>query len=647
MLDVHEPISPAGLDFLLARLAEDNDEEQWTQLLIEEGGWCRALALRRLGNEAMADDCMQDFVLRLHHALRKFRRRSDAEARAWLRVILMRTADDMLRSETARHRRERIYGQDEVRQVAAARSTSSGEDKAEALHQALQGLPAGQRRVVELRFLDGMSVQEVAEELGIREGATRRRLGRALENLRMRLGKMHVTGVLVLFADLQESRLTGSDAPSRTRTTATGVTPLRPYHKTVKYLATIAVIVVTIVWGLWAAHFARGSAPGREHFGRVVAVEGEVWRLIKGVRVSITPNSAVEVGDHFRTGQDGHLLLELTTAARLQLREDSELQIEKSDLLALQRGAVVIESPQETTWLRTTRARAQVRGTARVLTTAHFCRLDLVTGNAKTAPHAADPTTGQPLQAGQAMAYGLGCISEPIPASPEELSPRFGGLLFRSAVEKFQTDGSIFGNHASLERIWQADAEAMAIWPLESLVPSLERHDFIPTFESDSQGRFLKITSSPDITYPCCINWSRPVQESGFLRLAATIEWRGKGRLGIAMIPFTEPLALCRWIKGQDLAFLPKHTDPSGAGRNRWKSYRIIAQQVGQGPNGSRVWEQCFSGLNTSSENWSDQTQLIIEIQNEIQNTLGIWITFHERGVMDIRRLGLHLSVTP
>jgi RNA polymerase sigma-70 factor (ECF subfamily) len=57
------------------------------------------------------------------------------------------------------------------------------------LFQTVNGLPADQRRVIEMRFAEQKSIREIAEEMNRSEGAIKQLQFRALQNLRARMGE--------------------------------------------------------------------------------------------------------------------------------------------------------------------------------------------------------------------------------------------------------------------------------------------------------------------------------------------------------------------------------------------------------------------------------------------------------------------------
>jgi RNA polymerase sigma-70 factor (ECF subfamily) len=59
------------------------------------------------------------------------------------------------------------------------------------LFQLVERLPDTQRQVIELRFVDGRSIREIAAALDRSEGAVKQLQLRALENLRKSLEERH------------------------------------------------------------------------------------------------------------------------------------------------------------------------------------------------------------------------------------------------------------------------------------------------------------------------------------------------------------------------------------------------------------------------------------------------------------------------
>jgi RNA polymerase sigma-70 factor (ECF subfamily) len=125
-------------------------------------------------------DIVQQTLLRAHERFSQFRGRSDGEFRAWLRSILARCLSDAARSsgrqQAAQPRAkslqaalEQSSAKLEALLVSAEASPSHGALNAElliALADALSRLPADQRMAVELRYLHGLAVPDVAERMG-------------------------------------------------------------------------------------------------------------------------------------------------------------------------------------------------------------------------------------------------------------------------------------------------------------------------------------------------------------------------------------------------------------------------------------------------------------------------------------------------
>lgn len=95
--------------------------------------------------------------------------------------------------------RARRLGQDSADRLEAAPDGGpdalrrlEADERLQSLARVLDGLPAGTRELIELRFGDGLSHAEIAAHVGASEAAVRKRLSRALEALRHGLAALDV-----------------------------------------------------------------------------------------------------------------------------------------------------------------------------------------------------------------------------------------------------------------------------------------------------------------------------------------------------------------------------------------------------------------------------------------------------------------------
>jgi RNA polymerase sigma factor (sigma-70 family) len=161
-----------------------NDADLSTTALLEaHGDWVRRLARSLLTDPASADDVAQDTW---EVTLRQGPRHAGA-LRAWLGRIATNQARNLTRGRARRQARER--------EVAALAETTapSPEDLTGAvelqrrLAAVVAELEESQRRVVYLRYFEGLDSPEIAGRLGIAAGTVRWRLKNAINEIRRRL----------------------------------------------------------------------------------------------------------------------------------------------------------------------------------------------------------------------------------------------------------------------------------------------------------------------------------------------------------------------------------------------------------------------------------------------------------------------------
>jgi RNA polymerase sigma-70 factor (ECF subfamily) len=142
-----------------------------------------AYVVRRVGDRAETEDLTSEVF---HHALanlRRFEWRGIPFA-AWL----YRIAANLISDRWQRRGREQV--RDEVEPIESASATGVDFEEVErraSLFRLVDGLPAEQRRVVVLRFVEQKSIKEVAREIRKTEGAVKQLQFRALSSLRARM----------------------------------------------------------------------------------------------------------------------------------------------------------------------------------------------------------------------------------------------------------------------------------------------------------------------------------------------------------------------------------------------------------------------------------------------------------------------------
>ncbi len=131
----------------------------------------------RLRGQLDPSDIVQQTLLRAHERFDQFRGQTDLELRAWLRAILARSLIDAAR-KFGRQEGDRTQSLETALEESSAKlealltteesSPSQGAARAERLMElslALARLPEDQRTAVELRYLHGMAVPDVALQM--------------------------------------------------------------------------------------------------------------------------------------------------------------------------------------------------------------------------------------------------------------------------------------------------------------------------------------------------------------------------------------------------------------------------------------------------------------------------------------------------
>jgi RNA polymerase sigma-70 factor, ECF subfamily len=178
--------------------AQAGDDQAFRRLVERHSRGVFQLAFRLTGCEPDAEDIVQEAFLKAYRELRRFEARSSF--RTWLHRITVNCAYDLLR-QRPRHKAESLdaaAGDDprgggiEPEADGASRPDrlAFGAEVQGRVRAALDLLTPTERTAFVLRHLEGRSLGEIGETLGLRTGATKHSIFRAVQKMRRALAPL-------------------------------------------------------------------------------------------------------------------------------------------------------------------------------------------------------------------------------------------------------------------------------------------------------------------------------------------------------------------------------------------------------------------------------------------------------------------------
>lgn len=134
---------------------------------------------RRILRDAdRAEDATQETLIRVYHALSDFEGRSDFKT--WLFTIARNVCVTRMKRSAMESQLRESYERDQHLAPSAEQSNGCTPD----VDELLAGMPAEDREILSLRFVAGLSLQEIADSYTLTLSAAKMRLYRAVEQLR-------------------------------------------------------------------------------------------------------------------------------------------------------------------------------------------------------------------------------------------------------------------------------------------------------------------------------------------------------------------------------------------------------------------------------------------------------------------------------
>jgi RNA polymerase sigma-70 factor (ECF subfamily) len=164
---------------LVLRAQRQNAEgkEAFRVLIERHEGMLMRVLVNLVHNRSDAEELLQNAMTRAFFALPKFR--GDASFKTWVRTIAIREAYN-------HHRRfgARPESPSEIIEETIESNEVSGQERLaerEALQAALEHVPYPYREILVLRYIEGLSLEEIETTLELGKSATKMRLKRARE----------------------------------------------------------------------------------------------------------------------------------------------------------------------------------------------------------------------------------------------------------------------------------------------------------------------------------------------------------------------------------------------------------------------------------------------------------------------------------
>ncbi|MHA3915548.1 RNA polymerase sigma factor [Halovulum sp. GXIMD14793] len=171
------------MDAKLVAAYAAGDADAARQLIDSHAPRVMRLATRMLGDQAEAEDVVQEAMLRLWNNASKWRA-GEARVSTWLYTVASNLCADRLR-------KRRRQSSDEVPDIADTAAPAAARlqqaDRADALGRALAGLPDKQRLAVTLRHLEELGNPAIAEIMGVSVEAVESLIARGKRGLTARL----------------------------------------------------------------------------------------------------------------------------------------------------------------------------------------------------------------------------------------------------------------------------------------------------------------------------------------------------------------------------------------------------------------------------------------------------------------------------
>jgi RNA polymerase sigma-70 factor (ECF subfamily) len=174
--------APASAEDLAVARCQQGDAAAFRSIYDLHSTHLYRLAILVTRDEEFAKDAVQETFIRAWTRIRQFRIGSDL--RAWLITILLNQVRSSMRRAARRSARVQDVQFEQARLESAEAAETFDPFEYQDLLAAFSSLNTDQRIAVVLRYYAGLTVPEIAKQVGVSQGTIKSRLHRALATMR-------------------------------------------------------------------------------------------------------------------------------------------------------------------------------------------------------------------------------------------------------------------------------------------------------------------------------------------------------------------------------------------------------------------------------------------------------------------------------
>ena len=172
---------------VILSLESDSDREFMSELFIKNSGLMYKVAWNSTNVPSDVDDIVSGSCVALIRNISTLKKLNDNELRSYIVHTVRGTAINTWKKSRGYRQLFQSVDEDKLENISdqnKGMGTISFFEELDAVKRAIEALPENEKSVIRMKYLDGESDKEIAEQIGIAEGSVRKYIQRARKRIR-------------------------------------------------------------------------------------------------------------------------------------------------------------------------------------------------------------------------------------------------------------------------------------------------------------------------------------------------------------------------------------------------------------------------------------------------------------------------------